>query len=323
MRQTFGQLITTTYDYIGHSSGAGSVASSTIANFVKGHLNKRYLQILRSLPGYIVSDAPQTTTTVADQTYYHYPPNAYPPIEAATCTIGSVAYPLRVIHSQREWDRLNQIDFAGTTRPQYIFPRRDDFGIYPTPGASGNTITLITSLLDRAMTADDHTSGTVAVTSNSATITGTGTTFTAAMVGRWFTLTDANGNPSDNWYRIASFTSTTQIALETVWEGSSASGQTYIIGESPEIPPELHELLPHGAAADFFMGPRKNAESAKMHTNYWMYGDPAPNYDQIKNPTGGLKAAIAKYASRDTSAIVYKGGEVVSRFDESWTTTIS
>ena len=59
---------------------------------------------------------------------------------------GGVAYPLIVIQSQLEWNRINQIDFSGTTIPQFIFPRRDDFGIYPTP-QDAYTVSLTSNLM--------------------------------------------------------------------------------------------------------------------------------------------------------------------------------
>lgn len=316
-RQTFGELITTTYDYI--SQPSGSVASSTIANFVKRHLNNRYHFIQRNLDDYIVQDLPQTASTVASQQRYHYPPNMYPPINSATLTVGSVKYPLDVVHSQREWDALNQIDFSGTTIPQYIFPMRDYFEIYPIPQASGNTITLVASLLDRDMTADDYTTGTVTVTNNDETVTGAGTTFTAAMVGRWFKTTN-----DPTFYRIASFTDASNIELETTWEGSSAAGAAYTIGESPEIPPELHELLPHGAAADYYAGPKKDFVAAQAHNNYFFTGDFSNTARTQDRANGGLIDANRRYSRRGgDSKIINRGRATQSRFDERWTATLS
>ena len=77
-----------------------------------------------------MQDPPQTASTVADQQFYHYPPNVYPPIVSATLTTGGVDYPLTTINSQREWDKLNEVSFSGSAIPQFIFPRRDDFGIW-------------------------------------------------------------------------------------------------------------------------------------------------------------------------------------------------
>lgn len=55
----------------------------------------------------------------------------------------------------------------------------------------------------------DVTTGTVAVAATTGVVTGSGTTFTAAMVGRGF---KANGH--SRWYRVKTYTSATQITIE-------------------------------------------------------------------------------------------------------------
>lgn len=73
-------------------------------------------------------------------------------------------------------------------------------------------------------TVDDYSTGTVAITNGTKTVTGTSTVFTAAMVGRKIRIND--GNP---YYRIASFTSTTEIALEDNYQGDTETAATYTI----------------------------------------------------------------------------------------------
>jgi len=315
-RQTFSQLQITSKDYI--SQSVGSLAVSTIANFIKQHLNQRYHLIQRKLRGFIVTDLPQTTTTVEDQQRYHYPQNIYPPILSATLTVSSVAYPLDVVHSQKQWDQLNEISFSGTSIPQYIFPMRDHFELWPIPQAAGNTITLVASMLDRDMTAEDYTTGSVTVTNNSATVTGAGTTFTAAMVGRWFQTTN-----DQFWYRIAGFTSTTVITLESVFEGTTGAAQDYTIGEVPEIPPETHELLPYGVAADFYAGPRKDFDAAQSHNNYFWTGDFKNEFRDPRVCAGGLVNAIKTYSRRGDSRIIRKDLGQANRWDERWSGTLT
>jgi hypothetical protein len=316
MRQTYSQLQGTCKDYISQSSG--SFASSTVANFIKQHINQRYHLIQRKLTGYINTDLPQTCSTVADQQRYHYPQNIYPPITSATLEIGDVYYPLVIIHSQSDWDALNQVTFSGTAFPQYIFPMRDHFEVWPIPAAAGDTITLVASLLDRDMTQEDYTTGTVTVTNNSATVEGAGTTWTAAMVGRWF-----QANEDQYWYRINSFTDADTITLESVFEGSTKAGDTYTIGEVPEIPPELCELIPHGVAADFYAGPRKDFAAAQAHNNYFWTGDFTNPQRNAKYAASGLLGAINLYSKRGTSAVIDKNIGMKDLFDDRWTATLS
>lgn len=69
-----------------------------------------------------------------------------------------------------------------------------------------------------------YETGTVSATNGSKTITGSGTTFTSAMVGRKIRVSS-----DTTYYVIASFTSTTSIELEQAYQGTTASGSTYSI----------------------------------------------------------------------------------------------
>ena len=78
----------------------------------------------------------------------------------------------------------------------------------------------------------DYTTGTVTVTTGTGAVTGSGTTFTAAMVGKGF---KAAGHTK--WYRVASYTSATSITIEddkddvaSAYTGGAISGgSTYTI----------------------------------------------------------------------------------------------
>lgn len=73
-------------------------------------------------------------------------------------------------------------------------------------------------------TADDYSTGTVSVTNDSATVTGSGTTFTSSMVGRKFRIEGENA-----YYKIDAFVSATEITLEQNYQGDTASGETFSI----------------------------------------------------------------------------------------------
>ena len=84
-------------------------------------------------------------------------------------------------------------------------------------------------------TAAPYTTGTVTVTNNSKTVTGSGTTFTAAMVGRKIRVASENA-----YYRITAFVSTTEVTLEVVYQGTTASAQTYsIYKDEYKLPADL------------------------------------------------------------------------------------
>lgn len=69
-----------------------------------------------------------------------------------------------------------------------------------------------------------YTTGTVTLTNGSTTVTGSGATFTTAMVGRKIALT--YGSP---WYTISAFVSTTEVTLDRAYVEDTTSGATYVI----------------------------------------------------------------------------------------------
>ena len=68
-----------------------------------------------------------------------------------------------------------------------------------------------------------YSTGTVEVTNGSQTITGTGTTWTQDMVGRFFQL------DNQEVYEIRGFTSTTVLTLEIPYQGTTDASETYKI----------------------------------------------------------------------------------------------
>lgn len=69
-----------------------------------------------------------------------------------------------------------------------------------------------------------YSTGTVATGASSDTITGTGTTFTSAMVGRYIKV-----NNDFQFYKIATYTNPTTIAIETDYADGAKTAQTYSI----------------------------------------------------------------------------------------------
>lgn len=76
----------------------------------------------------------------------------------------------------------------------------------------------------RIATVAPYTTGTATFTLDSATVTGSGTTWTAAMVGRKIALTQGG-----TYYRITAFASTTSITIADTYAGATASGSAYTI----------------------------------------------------------------------------------------------
>jgi hypothetical protein len=237
-----------------------------------------------------------TQNTVTAQQYYKNPIDLKM-FENFTVTVGSIAYPLTTISSQDKWDRLNQTLISVTTIPQYVFPRRDDFGIWPIPQAA-YVITENYIYRDRNLTADDYTTGTITVVNADATVTGLNTTWTADMVNSWLQIT-ATGH----WYRIGTFTSATSLELDQNYQETSGATLSYTIGQTPELPEECHEILGWGVLADFYALLKKDKEAFAYWNNMYFTGDPS-NADRTgRNIQGGLIGARNRYSGRSDSKI--------------------
>ena len=87
--------------------------------------------------------------------------------------------------------------------------------------------------------ATEYSTGTVAVTNGSTTVTGSGTTFTSAMTGRQIIFDDADGQP----YYTVTYVSATSLTLDRAYGGADDSSTTYSIGEYyVEFPSDLSVL---------------------------------------------------------------------------------
>lgn len=207
----------------------------------------------------------ETFNIVADQQFYQMPEAAIR-LKSLTVTVGSVVYPLDEVPDEETW---NQLVMTGTTSsvPERFFIRgADEFGIWPTPSASitdGGTLGYERRMRD--MSIDDYSTGTASVTADSAAVTGSSTVWTAVMVDRFFKIDDPAGDGL--WYRILSRTSNTAITLENTVT-VTAAGQTYLIGEVPDIPEEYHESLVDYACYRFYNMRKDLSAAADMKSSF-------------------------------------------------------
>lgn len=299
----------------------GSTDTYLIADF-NNRLAQRYQMVFSMLQDYQTA-VTKTASTVASQQYYSYPLGVSK-TDDVVVTVGSVKYPLTPIHSQHQWDVLNAIQIQPSAIPQFIFIRRNDFGIWPIP-QDAYTITFNHFIRDRSLLVEDYTTGTVTVTNGDATITGDSTTWTAAMVGRWFEITDTTNVDYGWWYRISSFTNTTSIELENTWQGTTNATLTYRIAQTPEIPEEGHIMLSDGVTADYYAGMRSDIEKATWWNNVFWTGDGNNNNRKIgdDNIKAGVIGLVNKYSSRDESSIVNRQPKVWPPQYKVWGTTLS
>lgn len=184
----------------------------------------------------------KTFSTVANQRYYQVPENCIR-VKTIVITIGGVAYPLTEISDEDEWNDLIKDTSPNDIPENFYLKGADLYGIWPTPATS----TADAGLLKfeprmRRMSAADYTAGNIQVTNDSTAVVGSGTTFTAQMVGRVLLVEDG-GDQDGIGYKISAFTDTENITVENKYGGLSGPGKNYRIGEVPDLPDEYHESL--------------------------------------------------------------------------------
>lgn len=272
---------------------AGDTAEDSLLSLM---MNTGYKEVLAEL-GRPVTEKTKTTVTVANQQGYQMPAD-FNWLKSFKVTVGSTIYTPTEEESQEQWDYLNQQNRSGNV-PEVIFVRpRFGFGgtevqVYPVPSTAGNVVTVVYEAIDKDLSVAKYTTGTVALTNGSATVTGTATTFTRAMVGRYFQVTDADGDGL--WYKVSAFNSATSLTLENYYQGTTDSSNNYQIAEAFGLPEDLH-MLPIYYAIWHYALFRRDKTRADEYGAYY---------------TGGLLDAKRRYGTKARGNII-KGGRRIN-----------
>lgn len=124
----------------------------------------------------------------------------------------------------------------------------------------------------------DYTTGTVTVDVTTGAVTGSGTTFTAGMVGRGFKATGHT-----KWYRVKTFSSTTSIVIEDDLDdatsaytgGAIGAGATYTIEAVTAVSVTLLNVLSKVAALKLKLDKAEaNSKSAVPMEDRWLIVPP-------------------------------------------------
>lgn len=324
MRYTYGQLIADSQDLCIDDSSTTYTSLSDTKTFIKREINNVNTDIFNLLKNYKLQPPPYTDSTVANQIYYPFRPG-FAKLTSLVVNVGTYKPPLIIVQSEDEWNRLQQVPITAAW-PTKVYPRRDDFGLFPTP-QTVYTMTISGIWVPINMTADDYKAGTIAWTNGSSAIVGTATTFTASMVGQWLGSTASDGTFNSNLYRIATFTDTTHITVDRNVIDATASGLTFLIGQSPEVPEDIHQFIPYRVASAYYGIRRRNPTLAQQYLNYFWTGD----YDNGKREgevMGGVLNVLRDLLEkgRSNSGLVETGGtdrvlDVIR--DASWTSIIT
>ena len=193
--------------------------------------------------------------SVAGQQVYNIPVPVKK-VVAVSVKIGTYTYTPSQVFSQDDWNFLNTpTDVTGDVT-SYYFVKDNQVYLWPKPATSGNEITINALTQVRDISKDDYVTGTVsAVANGGTTITGSGTTWTAGMVGSYISITNTNAaNVGDGfWYQITDVPSTTSLTISRPYAGTSivAGAATYTIGDVMIIPQD-YQLAPVYYAAAMY-----------------------------------------------------------------------
>lgn len=175
--------------------------------------------------------------------WYQMPENCIRP-KNIVVSIGGRNYPLTEVVDSDKWEDMNRHNTTTSNFPEYFRVQGADlFGIWPTPAtdvADGGKIYYEPRM--RRMSSDDYITGSVTLSSENQNVVGTGTAWTAKMVGRTMIVED-QGEMDGISHKIVGFTDSTHIALENFWNSDGITTANYRIGDVPDLPDEYHESL--------------------------------------------------------------------------------
>ena len=201
-------------------------------------------------------------------------------------TVGTTQYNAELIQDIELWRQINSTTTQSTSNfVQFCFIKNDRIELYPIP-SSANTATIRYRFIEKELTQDDYTTGTITTLANEGTaITGSDSTWTAGMVGRYFKI-----NADGQWYKISTFTSTTSIALQNEYQGTAiaAGSEAYTIGQIANIPPGTHELAVYYAVWRWALM-KKDVQMGREFERMWKEG---------------IGDALATSADRSSSGVV-------------------
>lgn len=234
--------------------------SATAIRKTKRSMNIALGKLLAAI-GRETTHAKKKTNIIENQSRYQMPEDCIRPsilwIEHDTNVSEP---PLIEVASQEEWQLMKSGVVRTATYPTHFFVESNDIvELYPTPSANiTNGLVMSYEPSQVALSIDDYTTGTITANNGDDTITGSGTTFSQAMVGRYLKV-----NTDGQWYKIAAYVSDTEITLENFYNGNvTGAGLAFTIGEAPNLPPQFHDALTDYALMRYYQGEKDRANAS-------------------------------------------------------------
>ncbi len=237
-------------------------------------------------------EATKDILTVAGQEKYQIP-NGFRKIIDLYVTLTPdinrpTIYMPEMVFDPTKWKLIKAYHLGSSDVPYFTYVENQTLAFQPFPATSNNTITIRGRLNTKSLSIDDYTVGTIVSIANGDTVvTGSGTVWTADMVGRYIQITEttaANGGDGF-WYQIGSFTNATTIGLLKPYEGTSisAGSATYTIGQCSVIPEAYDIAVLYRSVALYW---QKQGELITAKT-YWLQYD-GGNEAGYSNTYGGV-----------------------------------
>lgn len=219
----------------------------------------------------------ETISTVANQEAYQTP-NKFRKIIDLYVRVGTgtsaTIYMPEMIFDPTRWKLVLAYRLGTNDFPYFTYVENNQFRLQPIPSSSGNDIVIRGRLQIKGLTIADYTTGTIVSIANGATaVIGSGTTWTADMVGRFIQITETTAaNGGDGlWYQIGTFTDATHIGLLKPYEGTSisAGSAAYTIGQCSLIPEAYDIAIVYRSTAIYY---QQQGDLTRAKT-YWMMYD--------------------------------------------------
>lgn len=236
----------------------------------------------------------RTVNTVADQDYVYIPNDMRKAITmrvvVGTGTSATIYRPVKLLDIER-WQLVLAYRLGSNQYPYFAYQQGQKILMSPIPSVTATPVVITGHRALRDLSIADYTTGTIISIANGlTTVTGSGTTWTTSMAGRYIRITESDtANKGDGyWYEIASVTSATVLVLVKPYQGTSisAGAAAYTLGQAT-YEPESYQMAPIYRALAQYWGFKENEALAK---NYWLQydGGKEANLVDARTPIGGL-----------------------------------
>jgi len=223
----------------------------------------------------LTSSATTAISTIGVQSYPI--PAQVSKIKNDTITVGQLVYTPAPVQSIQEWTMLNALPYTSDI-PAYFYIYNNQVSFFPIPSTSGNLIAFNYKARVADMTYADYSTGTVATTEGSNSVTGTSTSWNTtgtyplnvdlSFANLMISVTPPKGDGL--WYPIQRFTSDTALTLNLpIVNAPVTTGANYTVGQFPLLQEDFHDMLVYGALMTYYTSIVKDKDQYKMYENLY------------------------------------------------------